>query len=162
MDFNAVGRASFGAGHEARDDDWRDAAAEPEMEGNGRFRTCLARIWLICGVLFPAGSLGAFPHADPRSIDPDVPMRPVLAVGVVAFTAVQGESVEIATVGVYLLPKNASAVIAQGTRVAWDATEKRIDLPGTGLDPVGIATEAAGDGVTTARVRLDGVATEVA
>jgi hypothetical protein len=84
VDFNAVGRASFGAGHEARDDDWRDAAAEPEMEGNGRFRTCLARIWLICGVLFPAGSLGAFPHADPRSIDPDVPMRPVLAVGVTA------------------------------------------------------------------------------
>jgi hypothetical protein len=31
-----------------------------------------------------AGSLGAFPHADPRSIDPDVPMRPVPAVGLAA------------------------------------------------------------------------------
>jgi hypothetical protein len=53
-------------------------------------------------------------------------------------------------------------VIAQGARVAWDAAEKRIDLPGTGFYPVGIATEAAGDGVTTVRVRLDGVATAAA
>lgn len=82
--------------------------------------------------------------------------------GVAAFTATEGEVIEIATRGVYVLPKNPTAVIAQGTRVAWDATEKRIDLPGTGLYPVGIATESAGNGITTVRVRLDGVSTAAA
>ncbi|MFN3746943.1 MAG: phage head-tail joining protein [Hyphomicrobiaceae bacterium] len=79
--------------------------------------------------------------------------------GVAAFTAAEDEAVEIARRGVYLLPKNPTAVRTLGARVAWDAAEKRIDLPGTGFYPVGIATEAAGDGVTTVRVRLDGVAT---
>lgn len=74
----------------------------------------------------------------------------------------EGEAVEIATRGVYVLPKNPAAVIAQGARLAWDGTEKRIDLPGTGLYPVGIATEAAGSGAATVKVRLDGVATAAA
>ncbi|MEW5704426.1 MAG: DUF2190 family protein [Pseudomonadota bacterium] len=79
--------------------------------------------------------------------------------GVAAFTADESEAVEIATVGVYELPKAPAIVIGQGARVAWDASAKQIDLPGTGLYPVGIATEAAGNGITTVRVRLDGVAT---
>jgi predicted RecA/RadA family phage recombinase len=83
--------------------------------------------------------------------------------GVAAFTAAEGEAVEIATRGVYVLSKEPTAVIAAGDQVAWDATEKRIDLPGTGgLYPVGIATEAAGNGITTVRVRLDGAATAAA
>jgi predicted RecA/RadA family phage recombinase len=82
--------------------------------------------------------------------------------GIAAFTAAEGEAVEIATRGVYVLPKEPTAVIAAGDQVAWDATEKRIDLPGTGLYPVGIATEAAGTGITTVRVRLDGGATAAA
>jgi len=82
--------------------------------------------------------------------------------GIATFTAAEGEAVEIATRGVYVLPKEPTAVIAAGAQVAWDASAKQIDLPGTGLYPVGIATEAAGNGITTARVRLDGVATEVA
>lgn len=82
--------------------------------------------------------------------------------GIAAFTAAEGDPVEIATRGVYILPKEPTAVIAAGAQVAWDAAEKRIDLPGTGLYPVGIATEAAGNGITTVRVRLDGVATAAA
>jgi predicted RecA/RadA family phage recombinase len=82
--------------------------------------------------------------------------------GVTAKTAAEGESVEVATVGVYELPKLASAVIAAGARVAWDDTAKDVVLPGTGMVPVGIATVAAGNGVATVRVRLDGVATEAA
>ena len=82
--------------------------------------------------------------------------------GVAAFTAAEGEAVEITTRGVYVLSKEPTAVIAVGAQVAWDAGAKQIDLPGTGLYPVGIATEAAGNGITTVRVRLDGVATEAA
>jgi predicted RecA/RadA family phage recombinase len=82
--------------------------------------------------------------------------------GVAATTAAEGESVEIATVGVYELPKLMSAVIAAGDRVAWDVTAKQVVLPGTGMVPIGIATLAAGNGVATLRVRLDGIATAAA
>jgi predicted RecA/RadA family phage recombinase len=82
--------------------------------------------------------------------------------GVAAKTAAEDESVEIATVGVYELPKLASAVIAAGARVAWDDIAKEVVLPGTGMAPIGIATIAAGNDVTTVRVRLDGVATAAA
>lgn len=82
--------------------------------------------------------------------------------GVAATTAVEGESVEIATVGVYELPKLVSAVIAAGARVAWDDTAKEVVLPATGMVPIGIATLAAGNGLITVRVRLDGVATAAA
>jgi predicted RecA/RadA family phage recombinase len=82
--------------------------------------------------------------------------------GVAAKTATEGESVEIATVGVYELPKLASAVIAAGARVAWDDTAKQVVLPGAGKAPIGIAIEAAGNGAATVRVRLNGVATAAA
>jgi predicted RecA/RadA family phage recombinase len=82
--------------------------------------------------------------------------------GVAATTAAEGESVEIATVGVYELPKLASAVITAGVRVAWDDTAKQVVLPDTGMVPIGIATVAAGNGVAAVRVRLDGVATQAA
>jgi predicted RecA/RadA family phage recombinase len=82
--------------------------------------------------------------------------------GAAATTAAEGESVEIATVGIYELPNLASTVIAAGARVAWDDTAKQVVLPGTGMVPIGIATIAAGNGVATVRVRLDGVATTAA
>ena len=82
--------------------------------------------------------------------------------GVAATDAVAGDEVEIGTVGVYELPKLSTAAIAQGDRVAWDDTAKKIALPGVGLYPVGIATESAGNGATTVKVRLDGVATVAA
>jgi predicted RecA/RadA family phage recombinase len=82
--------------------------------------------------------------------------------GVAAFAAAEGDPVEIATVGVFDLPKAPAAVIAQGTRVAWDDPTKQIASPGVGLYPVGVAVTAAGNGTTTIRVRLDSVATEAA
>lgn len=82
--------------------------------------------------------------------------------GVAATTVAEGESVEIATVGVYELPKLVSAVIAAGARVSWDDTAKQVVLPGTGMVPIGIATLAVGNGATAVRVRLDGVATAAA
>jgi predicted RecA/RadA family phage recombinase len=82
--------------------------------------------------------------------------------GVAATTVAEGESVEIAIVGVSELPKLASAVIAAGARVAWDDTAKQVVLPGPSMVPIGIATVAVGNGTTTVRVRLDGVATGAA
>jgi predicted RecA/RadA family phage recombinase len=82
--------------------------------------------------------------------------------GVIATTAPEGEAVEIATTGVFDLPKDAATVIDQGDHVAWDDTPKEVAQPGVGLYPVGIAVMAAGNGTTTVRVRLDGIATAAA
>jgi predicted RecA/RadA family phage recombinase len=81
---------------------------------------------------------------------------------IAATSVAEGGSAEIATVGVYELPKLASAVIAVGARVAWDNTAKEVNVPATGRYPIGIATVAAGNGVATVRVRLDGVTTAAA
>ena len=82
--------------------------------------------------------------------------------GIATCDALAGESVEIATTGVFDLNKDAATVIGQADRVAWDDTAREIVLPSVGLYPVGIATMAAGDGATAVRVRLDGIATVVA
>lgn len=82
--------------------------------------------------------------------------------GIAAYAAAVGEPVALATIGVYQLPKATDAVLTVGARVAWDNTAKNINLPGTGRFPVGIATEAAGNGITNVTVRLDGIGTVVA
>ena len=82
--------------------------------------------------------------------------------GVAAFAAPEGEGVEVATRGVYMLPKEPTAIIAQGGQVAWDAAAKLVNVPAAGRYPIGIATEAAGNGMATISVRLDGVATQAA
>jgi predicted RecA/RadA family phage recombinase len=69
--------------------------------------------------------------------------------GVAAATAAEGDPLEIATTGVYELPKDPTAVLAIGDPVAWDDTAKQVDAPGAGLYPIGIATKAAGSGVVT-------------
>lgn len=82
--------------------------------------------------------------------------------GIVTATAAEGEAAEIATTGVFDLPKDAATVIDAGDRVAWDDTTKEIAQPGVGLYPIGIAVTAAVNGTTTVRVRLDGIATATA
>lgn len=82
--------------------------------------------------------------------------------GIAAKTAAQGESVELATTGVYDLPKLSSAVITAGARVSWDTAGKQVVLPDEDMYPIGIALIAAGNGITTVRVRLDGISTEAA
>jgi predicted RecA/RadA family phage recombinase len=82
--------------------------------------------------------------------------------GVASKTAAAGETVTVATEGVFDLPKLASAVIAAGDPVAWDNSAKQVNAPATGRYPIGTAIEAAGNGATIVRVRLDGVATQAA
>jgi predicted RecA/RadA family phage recombinase len=82
--------------------------------------------------------------------------------GVAAYSAAEGDPLELATTGVYKLPKATTAVLTVGARVAWDNTAKNINVPGAGRFPVGVATEAAGNGITSVAVRLDGVGTAAA
>lgn len=82
--------------------------------------------------------------------------------GVAAYSAAEGDPLELATTGVYKLPKASAAVLTVGARVAWDNTAKNINVPGAGRFPVGVATEVAGNGITSVAVRLDGVGTVAA
>ena len=82
--------------------------------------------------------------------------------GIAAYSAAEGDPLELSTTGVYQLPKASAEVLAVGARVAWDNTAKEVSTPGAGRFPIGIATEAAGNGVTSVAVRLDGVATAAA
>lgn len=82
--------------------------------------------------------------------------------GIAAYAAAVTEPVELATTGVYQLPKATTAVLTVGARVAWDNTARNIIVPGTGGCSVGVATEAAGNGIHSVAVRLDGVGTAAA
>ncbi|MFN6979416.1 MAG: DUF2190 family protein [Gemmobacter sp.] len=82
--------------------------------------------------------------------------------GIAAYSAAEGDPVELATTGVFRLPKASAAVLAVGARVAWDNTAKEVATPASGRFPIGVAVEAAGNGVTSVAVRLDGVATAAA
>ena len=82
--------------------------------------------------------------------------------GVAAYSAAEGDPLELATTGVYKLPKATAAVLTVGARVAWDNTAKNINVPGAGRFPVGVAIEATGNGITSVAVRLDGVGTAAA
>jgi predicted RecA/RadA family phage recombinase len=79
--------------------------------------------------------------------------------GIAAYSATEGDPLELATTGIYKLPKATTAVLTVGARVAWDNTAKNINVPGAGRFPVGIVTEAAGNGITSVAVRLDSVGT---
>ena len=76
--------------------------------------------------------------------------------GVAAADAAAGENVEIGTLGVYELPKLSSAAFDQGDGVAWDSGTGKVVAPATGMFPIGIAIETAGNGTATVKVRLDG------
>lgn len=82
--------------------------------------------------------------------------------GIAAYSAAEGDPLELATTGIHKLPKATAAVLTVGARVAWDNTAKQVNTPAAGRFPIGIAVEAAGNGTTSVAVRLDGVATAAA
>lgn len=77
--------------------------------------------------------------------------------GIAATNAEAGASFSAAVVGVFELPKAAGA-IAQGARVYWAADPGNVTTTPDGNMLIGAATEAAADGATVVRVRLNGSA----
>jgi predicted RecA/RadA family phage recombinase len=82
--------------------------------------------------------------------------------GIAAYSSAEGDPVELSTTGVFQLPKASAAVLTVGARVAWDNTTKEVTTLAAGRFPIGVAVEAAGNGITSVSVRLDGVATAAA
>jgi len=77
-------------------------------------------------------------------------------VRVAAFDAESGADVEVATRGVFELPKITTDVIAQGDKLYWDSAQAKLTkTPGTGSKPLaGLAVVAAGNGATTVQCSL--------
>jgi len=74
--------------------------------------------------------------------------------GVAAFDAAQGEPVEVASEGVFTLPKVAADNIAAGDLLYWTGTACT-KTAGTGSKPlVGVATKPAAANSTTVQVKL--------
>lgn len=82
--------------------------------------------------------------------------------GIAVMDAVEGKNVEIATTGVFDLPKAPAAVFTLGQQVSWDATNNQVVATVTGAYPIGVVTQAATNGTTMAWVRLDGVSVTAA
>lgn len=85
----------------------------------------------------------------------------VLGVACAAYAS--GEAAELATEGVFTVPKVSGAVIAIGETLTWDASAAAFDdnaaTPASGdiTGPSAFAFESAGNGVTSLKVRFTGV-----
>jgi predicted RecA/RadA family phage recombinase len=55
--------------------------------------------------------------------------------GITAYSAAEGDPVELSTTGVFQLPKASAAVLSVGTRVSWDDTAKQVNIPAAGASP---------------------------
>ncbi|UXQ89123.1 DUF2190 family protein [Synechococcus phage MinM1] len=75
--------------------------------------------------------------------------------GVAQNDALISAEVVLDTTGVYDLTKEPSLVIAQGVRVFWDNTNRRITTTATSNFHVGFAWAAAAGADATVRVKLD-------
>lgn len=82
--------------------------------------------------------------------------------GVAVTTAASGERVNLLTEGIFDLPKPTTTTFASCGAVSFNIATRECAAPGTGKYPIGIAIAPAGNGATTARVRLNGVATAAA
>lgn len=80
--------------------------------------------------------------------------------GIAATTADEAADVELATVGVFDLPKVAGTAASQGAVIYWDAAEAEAtpDDDEGANKRIGIAVLNAADVATIVRVRLDGAA----
>lgn len=85
--------------------------------------------------------------------------NPVIAgavVGIALNTALAGETVDVATVGVWRMPKVAADAVALGAVVYWNPTTKLATITATGATKLGVAVTAAAAGDAQVNVRLSG------
>lgn len=74
--------------------------------------------------------------------------------GVAAFTAAEAANVEVATDGVFTLPKTAGQAWSVGDPLFWDAVSKELTTTATGNKRVGFAVKAAANSDATGEVKI--------
>lgn len=78
--------------------------------------------------------------------------------GICATTQEVGEEVELALVGVYILPKKSADTPTAFAKAYWDDTNKYVTTTSSGNTLIGVFPVAYGSGAIEAKVRLDGTA----
>ncbi len=102
-------------------------------------------------------------NVQPFTAAADVAAGEIVIIGTlpgVAQAAVANGAAGLANIGgVYTLTKVGSQAWTVGAKVYWDATNKRCTTTATDNTLIGVAYEAVGSGagLTTGKVRLDGV-----
>ena len=77
-------------------------------------------------------------------------------IGIAQATAAQTVDVVLDTQGVYTVACASAAVIAVGDVLYWDVADAEFNKTAAGNYKVGVATSAAGNGVTSVNIKLDG------
>lgn len=77
--------------------------------------------------------------------------------GIAAHNAAQGAAVEIVRRDVFDVTAVTADTAAQGAKIYWDDTARKVTTTATNNILVGCVTEAKANGDTAARVLLDGV-----
>lgn len=93
--------------------------------------------------------------AGPQTVDAVVQVGVLAAV--VLSSAASGEKAAAATEGVYEVPKRSADVMAQGSLVGWDNGNSEAVPDGDATEDfkLGVVWEAAGNGDTKVRVKLN-------
>lgn len=76
--------------------------------------------------------------------------------GIAAGNAASGAPVDVATTGVFELPKVGADAFTLGAKVYWDATAKLCTTTSSGNTLLGVAVAAAAASTATVRLRLSG------
>ena len=76
--------------------------------------------------------------------------------GVALSSALAGARVNVRVVGVWTIPALATDTGAEGTKMYWDNTNKRLTVTSAGNTLVGALTKVKANGETTATIRLSG------
>jgi predicted RecA/RadA family phage recombinase len=78
--------------------------------------------------------------------------------GVASTAAAEGETVELAVVGVFDLPKTSAQAWTVGAKVYWDGANAVATTTASGNTLIGVAFAAAANPSAVGRVRLNGYA----
>jgi predicted RecA/RadA family phage recombinase len=76
--------------------------------------------------------------------------------GIAAGDAANGAEVDLVTVGVFVMPKVSTDVMAVGTPVYWDDTAKLVTITATDNTKIGVSVATAVNPSGTTSVRLNG------
>ncbi|MFK8251964.1 DUF2190 family protein [Ancylobacter terrae] len=77
--------------------------------------------------------------------------------GIASGDAAEGETVELALIGVFAIAKTSALAISVGDKVYWDNAAKVVNKTASGNTLVGVAVAAAANPSATVDVRLNGV-----
>jgi len=77
--------------------------------------------------------------------------------GIASGNAVSGASVDVATSGVFTLPKVSALAVAIGDKVYWDSAAKLVTKTSSGNTAIGVAVTVAANPSANVNVRLNGV-----